>query len=53
MRKVEIMDDEILITKQALSLFKEKLEEENTVVNRLEIEVIDRILLTIKEELTK
>lgn len=53
MRKVELKDDEILITKQALSLFKEKIQEENTVVNRLEIEVVDRILHNIKNELIK
>jgi hypothetical protein len=53
MRKVEIIEEEILITKQALSLYKEKLQEENTLVNRSEIEVLDRILTNIKNELKK
>jgi hypothetical protein len=53
MRKVEIIEEEILIVKQALSLYKEKLDEENTVINRSDVQIVDIILAKIKDELKK
>jgi hypothetical protein len=53
MRKIEIIEEEILIVKQALGLYKEKLQEVNTLVDRSEIEIIDAIFNKIKEELKK
>jgi hypothetical protein len=51
MRKIEIIEEEILVTKQALSLYKAKLQEENTLVNMSELEIVDKILENIKDEL--
>jgi hypothetical protein len=53
MRKIEIVEEEILIVKQALSLYKEKLLEENTIINRSDIEIVDNVFMKIKEELKK
>ena len=50
---MEIIEEEILIVKQALGLYKEKLQEENTIINRSEIEILDRIFEKIKYELKK
>lgn len=53
MRKVEIIEEEILVTKQALVQYKDSLQGESSRVNILEIEVIDKILKKIKEEFNK
>jgi hypothetical protein len=53
MRKIEIVEEELLIVKQALSLYKEKLDEENTIINRADDKIVDSILTKIKDELKK
>lgn len=53
MRQVTVIDEEILVVKQALSLYKEKLETEHQHINGFEIETANNILKKIKEELTK
>jgi hypothetical protein len=53
MRKIEIVDEEILIVKQALSLYKEKLQKEKSKINIFEVEVVEKILEKIKKELNK
>jgi hypothetical protein len=53
MRRIEIIDEEVLIVKQSLSLYKEKLENLNSRMSISEIEVIDKLLKKIRIELNK
>lgn len=53
MRKVEIIEEEILIVKQALSEMKDKLSANQNRVGRDDIMIIDNILKKIKTELNK
>lgn len=53
MRKIEIIEEELLIVKQALAELKEKLSSDNTKVVREDSAIIDGILRKIREELNK
>lgn len=53
MCKVEIIEEEIIVVKQALSLYKDKLQENNRIIDRSEVETVNKILDKIKEELKK
>lgn len=47
MRKVEILEEELLIVKQALDLYKD------TIIDRSETEIVNKILYEIKDVFSK
>lgn len=53
MRKVELVEEEILIVKQALAQMRARIENAHDRVNRDDVTIIDKILKKIRAELVK
>jgi hypothetical protein len=53
MRKVEFIEEELLILKQSLDLYKDKMQSENARLAASELQTIDEMLKRIKLELNK
>lgn len=53
MRKVEFIDEELLIIKQSIDLYKEKIQSENARLAASEMQTIEIMIKKLKQELNK